>query len=127
MCGKQLVISNTSRQPLLNRVPQPPSSAGLTHQNSSSVTLDKEDNSASWILDLLSLPTKFVTKKLKELKTVFQSSFHHAPCIRVSTKGPLSLRDLQSLTPSHSMLYIILLHCCVCILLHVFHCSIVTG
>ena len=61
---------------------------------------------ASWILDLLSLPTKFVTKKLKELKTVLQSSFHHAPCIRVSTKGPLSLRDLQNLTPSHSELMI---------------------
>ncbi len=60
---------------------------------------------ASWILDLLSLPTKFVTKKLKELRTVFQSSFHHAPCIRVATVGPLSLRDLQNLTPSKSMLY----------------------
>ena len=57
---------------------------------------------AAWILDLLSLPTKFVTKKLRELRSVFQSSFHHAPCIKVSTKGPLSLKDLQTLTPSQS-------------------------
>jgi hypothetical protein len=65
-------------------------------------SLDKEDNSAAWILDLLTLPTKFVTKKLRELRLVFQNSFHHAPCIKVSTKGPLSLRDLQLLTPSQT-------------------------
>ena len=58
---------------------------------------------AAWILDLLALPTNFVTKKLRELKTVFQNSFHHAPCIKVSTKGPLTLKDLQTLTPSQSM------------------------
>lgn len=57
-----------------------------------------------WILDLLTLPTKFITKRLKELKSVLQNSFHHAPCLKFTTKGPLTLKDLQQLTPSASEL-----------------------
>ncbi len=56
----------------------------------------------AWILDLLTLPTKFMTKRLKDLRAVFQNSFHHAPCLKFTTKGPLSLKDLQLLTPSQS-------------------------
>ena len=56
----------------------------------------------AWILDLLTLPTKFLTKRLKELRSVFQSSFNQTPCLKFSTKGPLTLKDLQQLKPSHS-------------------------
>lgn len=59
----------------------------------------------AWILDLLTLPTKFITKRLKELKSVLQNSFHHAPCLKFTTKGPLTLKDLQQLTPSMSELW----------------------
>jgi hypothetical protein len=61
----------------------------------------------AWILDLLTLPTKFITKRLKELKSVLQNSFHHAPCLKFSTKGPLTLKDLQQLTPSMSKLWVL--------------------
>lgn len=114
VCGKHLV--NRS----LSKVPSSNVGGGGVKQLPTQPSLDKEDNSgtcflhfdvhyafilclAAWILDLLALPTNFVTKKLRELKTVFQNSFHHAPCIKVSTKGPLTLKDLQSLTPSQSM------------------------
>ncbi len=43
-----------------------------------------------------------MTKRLKDLRMVFQNSFHHAPCLKFTTKGPLSLKDLQLLTPSQS-------------------------
>eukprot|EP00731_Ephydatia_muelleri_P022484 Em0015g67a len=68
------------------------------------VTLTKEDNSASWILELLTLPTEFVSKRLKELRSVFQYSFQHAPCLKFSAKGPLTLKDLQQLAPSQTAL-----------------------
>lgn len=58
----------------------------------------------AWIKDLLTLPTKLMTKRLKELKSVLQNSFHHAPCLKFTTKGPLTLKDLQQLTPSMSKL-----------------------
>ena len=57
---------------------------------------------AAWILELLALPTEFVSKRLKELRSVFQYSFQHAPCLKFSTKGPLTLKDLQQLAPSQS-------------------------
>lgn len=56
----------------------------------------------AWILDLLTLPSKFLTKRLKELRSVFQSSFNQTPCLKFSTKGPLTLKDLQQLKPSQS-------------------------
>ena len=33
---------------------------------------------------------------------MLQNSFHHAPCLKFTTKGPLTLKDLQQLTPSLS-------------------------
>jgi len=56
----------------------------------------------AWIKDLLTLPTKLMTKRLKVLKSVLQNSFHQAPCLKFTTKGPLTLKDLQQLTPSMS-------------------------
>jgi hypothetical protein len=44
----------------------------------------------------------FIIKRLRELRSVFQHSFQAAPCLKFSTKGPLSLRDLQQLAVSHS-------------------------
>lgn len=67
-------------------------------------------HTGAWILDLLTLPTKFITKRLKELKSVLQNSFHHAPCLKFTTKGPLSLKDLQQLTPSMSKCVIVTLY-----------------
>lgn len=76
-----------------------------THfQKQPQVTLSKEDNSAAWILELLALPTEFVSKRLKELRSVFQYSFQHAPCLKFSAKGPLTLKDLQQLAPSQTAL-----------------------
>jgi hypothetical protein len=68
------------------------------------VELSKQENSASWILDLLTLPTKFIVKRLKELRAVFQHSFHAASSLKFSTKGPLTLKDLQQLAVSHTAL-----------------------
>ena len=53
-------------------------------------------------MDLLTLPTKFIIKRLRELRALFQHSFHTAPSLKFSTKGPLSLKDLQQLAASHS-------------------------
>lgn len=61
-------------------------------------------DTASWILDLLTLPTKFIVKRLRELRSLFQHSFHTAPCLKFSTKGPLTLKDIQQLAVSHSEL-----------------------
>ena len=33
---------------------------------------------------------------------MFQSSFNQTPCLKFSTKGPLTLKDLQQLEPSRS-------------------------
>ncbi len=90
--AKQLVVNAARKM----TVPSSATSKPL------SVTLTKEDNSASWIMDLLSLPTKFISKRLKDLRHVLQSSFHHAPCLKFTTRGPLTLKDLQQLTPSES-------------------------